>query len=277
MVLSGGLLFGNRKTSGPRGHRAYAVGDIHGRLDLLDEMLSMIEADIAERPKAKNVIVFLGDLIDRGPQSAEVVERLRLYSSGDARTVFLMGNHEEVMLRVLDGDGALLRDWLKFGGAECVRSYGIDPAELDSMDPHRAVDRLKSAIPQEHVDFVRSFADTLSFGSYVFVHAGIRPGVPLADQAQKDLRWIRSPFLDDPRDHGFIVVHGHTISPQIDECGNRIGLDTGAYQSGVLTAMGIEGTRRWFLRTDEATVPRPEVDHVPESSGTPAMAADRFA
>lgn len=264
-----------RKTAGPKGHRAYAVGDVHGRLDLLNEMLSLIEADLAARPKAKNVIVFLGDLIDRGPESAQVVERLRLYSPSQAQTVFLMGNHEEVMLRVLDGDAALLGDWLKFGGAECVRSYGVDPAELKEMDQKSAIELLKRAVPEEHLDFLGSFADTLSFGSYLFVHAGIRPGVTLADQEQKDLRWIRSPFLDTDRDHGFIVVHGHTITPQVEECGNRIGLDTGAYRSGLLTALVIEGTERWLLQTNGGIPSCAEADRAPRSSAKAAMAAGR--
>lgn len=275
MVLSGGPSSGGRKTAGPKGHRAYAVGDIHGRLDLLDEMLSLIEADLEARPKAKTVIVFLGDLIDRGPDSAQVVERLRLYSPAKADTVFLMGNHEEVMLRVLDGDAALLGDWLKFGGAECVRSYGIDPAALEQMDPTRALELIRNAIPGTHADFIRSFADTLSFGSYLFVHAGIRPGVTLTEQEQTDLRWIRNPFLDDERDHGFVVVHGHTITPQVDECGNRIGLDTGAYKTGRLSALGIEGSGRWLLQTGGDIGAIAEGNRVPRSSGVPAMAAGR--
>lgn len=275
MVLRGGPPQGGRKTTGPKGHRAYAVGDVHGRLDLLDQMLSMVEADVRGRPGAKTVIVFLGDLVDRGPDSAQVVERLRLYSPAHADTIFLMGNHEEVMLRVLDGDGPLLRDWMKFGGAECVRSYGIDPAELIRLDTDRALATLKNAIPDAHVDFLRSFGDTLSFGSYLLVHAGIRPGVTLSEQAQTDLRWIRQPFLDDPRDHGFVVVHGHTITPQVEQCGNRIALDTGAYKSGVLTALGIEGARRWLLQTDGDTIARSELDRVSKNAGAPAMACGR--
>jgi calcineurin-like phosphoesterase family protein len=249
MALSGGPPVTGRKTSGPRSYRAYAVGDVHGRLDLLEEMLALIEADVRGRRKAKTVLVFLGDLIDRGPQSAEVVERLRLYSPEFARTVFLMGNHEEVMLRVLSGEVELLDDWLKFGGAECVRSYGPDPDALKRMRPAAALEQLKSAVPKAHVDFIRSFADTLSFGNYLFVHAGIRPGVALADQAQRDMRWIRHPFLDDERDHGCLVVHGHTIGRNVDERPNRICIDTGAYRTGVLTALGIEESRRWFLQT----------------------------
>jgi serine/threonine protein phosphatase 1 len=169
-----------------------------------------------------------------------------------------MGNHEEVMLRVLDGDGSLLREWLKFGGVECVRSYGLDPAELKQLDAKRALELLKNAVPNAHVDFLRSFADTVSFGSYLFVHAGIRPGVPLSEQRQTDLRWIRDPFLDDVSDHGFMVVHGHTITASVEVQRNRIGLDTGAYRSGVLSALRIEGSDRWLLQTANAMPSHPE-------------------
>lgn len=244
--------FGKRRTKAPRGHRAYAVGDIHGRLDLLDRLLAMIEEDIASRPKAKNVLVFLGDLIDRGPHSAQVVERLRLHRPDYARMVFLMGNHEEVLLRILDGETALIGDWLKFGGAECLKSYGTDPQTVREAPAARALEIIRSAIPGEHSEFIRGFADTLTFGSYLFVHAGLRPGVPLADQAQTDLRWIRQPFLEDERDHGFVVVHGHTIAREVDERAFRIGIDTGAYRTDVLTAVGIEGAERWFLQTSGA-------------------------
>jgi serine/threonine protein phosphatase 1 len=249
------MLFGRgpsskeRRSAGPRGRRAYAVGDVHGRLDLLEEMLSLIEADIASRPKAKNVLVFLGDLIDRGPHSAQVVERLRLYEPDSVSTMFLMGNHEEVMLRVLAGDANLLGDWLRFGGAECVQSYGLNPDELKRMNPAPALQALRKAIPENHVEFLRSFGDTLSFGGYLFVHAGIRPGVSLSDQLQKDLRWIRDPFLEDESDHGLVVVHGHTITERVEVRPNRVGVDTGAYQSGVLTAIALERYDRWFLRT----------------------------
>ena len=248
------FLFGRRKPAGPRSHRAYAVGDVHGRLDLLKALLGSIEEDVRKRRKMRTSIVFLGDLVDRGPDSAGVIEWLRAYRPDFAKTLFLMGNHEEVMLRVLDGDAALLAQWMKFGGAECVRSYGTDAAALKKMPPADAITLLKTKIPASHVDFVRSFADTISFGSYLFVHAGIRPGTSLADQAQSDLRWIRQPFLDDPRDHGHVIVHGHTISEEVELCPNRIGIDTGAYRTGVLTALGIEGTERWFLQTDGAMV-----------------------
>ena len=240
---------GAGEPSVPPGYRVYAVGDVHGRLDLLDDALARIEADIDGRARAQNILVFLGDLIDRGPSSAQVVERLRTYRRPAVRTVFLSGNHEEVLLRLLRGESRFLRDWLSFGGTECARSYGISSTALKRMDADQAVEVLRQKIPASDQAFLKSFVDTFRIGSYLFVHAGLRPGVALADQTQADLRWIRRPFLDNDDDHGFIVVHGHTIAEQIDVRANRIGLDTGAYRSGVLTAMGLERSERWFLQT----------------------------
>jgi len=234
---------------GAAGYRAYAVGDVHGRLDLLEEMLAKIEADIAARRPAQNLIVFLGDLIDRGPHSAEVIELLRTWRPADARAIFLCGNHEEVLLRVLAGEPVILADWLRFGGTECLASYGLSPPALKKMGEAEALAAIKAAIPAEHQTFLETFADTLRFGDFLFVHAGIRPGIGLPAQAKKDLRWIREPFLDNPTDHGFVVVHGHTISEAIEERANRIGIDTGAYRTGRLTALGIEGGHRWYLDT----------------------------
>jgi len=232
----------------PPGSRVYAVGDVHGRDDLLRELIAKIEDDRAARGPARDVIVFLGDLIDRGPASCEVVERLRGFAPDNARLVFLAGNHEEVLLRILDGHEELVGDWLRFGGADCLRSYGLDPASLP-RSAREAVLAIRKAIPGSHAEFLRSFSDTVRIGDYLFVHAGIRPGLPLAEQSQSDLRWIRRDFLDDDSDHGFIVVHGHTISSQVDQQPNRVGIDTGAYHSGVLSAIGLAGDRRWFLQT----------------------------
>lgn len=246
----------------PAGWRAYAIGDVHGCLDLLDEILRRIESDSAARGPARVAIVFLGDLIDRGPESAQVVERLRCYRPGFARTVFLMGNHEEVLLRILSGETSLLADWLRFGGAECAGSYAVDPKEVEKLGGASAVELLRRAIPREHVKFLESFVDTASFGKYLFVHAGIRPGVPLTHQQPQDLRWIRVPFLDDETDHGCVVVHGHTITEAVDERENRIGLDTGAYRTGVLTALALEADQRWLLQTGSAGAIRDEGDRV---------------
>lgn len=244
------------------GHRAYAVGDIHGRLDLLDELLGKIDADNSARPAARVTIIFLGDLIDRGPQSAQVVERLRRYRPAFAKPVFLMGNHEEVLLRILAGETAILPDWLRFGGVECARSYGIDPVGLQCSSRSAALRMLRQAIPRDHVKFLSSFVDTASFGRYLFVHAGIRPGVSLSQQLPQDLRWIRLPFLEDDRDHGRIVVHGHTISEAVEVRNNRIGLDTGAYRTGILSALGVEGDERWILQTQVRAESNEEGDRV---------------
>ena len=241
-----------RGPSGARGYRAYVVGDVHGRLDLLDRLLERIHADIAARPARKVLLVFVGDLIDRGPASAQVVERLRTYRHKGVQPILLLGNHEEVLLRILAGDSSVIRGWLQFGGAQCLSSYGVEPRELRSVSSKRVVEVVRQAVPNEHVEFLRSFHDTCRFGDYLIVHAGIRPGVELHEQRQADLRWIREPFLFDETDHGFVVVHGHTISSEVQERANRIGIDTGAYRSGVLTALAIEGTERWFLDTSVA-------------------------
>ena len=244
------LLGGRSLPRGKEGARAYAVGDIHGRLDLLEGILQRIEQDIASRPSRRNFIIFLGDLIDRGPDSAGVVERLRTYRHPDARMIFLGGNHEEVMLRLLAGEKDILSSWLKFGGAECAQSYGLEPDSLRLLDEEAALQLLRAKVPAEHIEFLSSFSDTFRFGDYLFVHAGIRPGIGLEDQDLHDLRWIRDPFLSDAKEHGFVVVHGHTIVDRVEERPNRIAIDTGAYHSGVLTAVCIEDEKRWFLATE---------------------------
>ena len=233
----------------PGGYRAYAVGDIHGRLDLLDDLLSLIEQDVERSPARKSLLIFLGDLIDRGPDSRGVVERLRTYRHARLEPHFLMGNHEEVLLRLLAAEHGILPSWLKYGGGECLRSYGVDPASLDGLKEWSALAIVKAAIPAAHAQFIGSLVDSLSLGDYVFVHAGIRPGLDLSLQSQTDLRWIRQAFLECEDDHGRVVVHGHTISESVDERKNRIGIDTGAYRTGVLTALAVEGDRRWIIDT----------------------------
>ena len=240
---------GDHEPKGARGYRAYVVGDVHGRLDLLEQLLGQIEQDRTERPAGNVLLVFLGDLIDRGPHSAQVVERLRNYSAPGVQTIFLLGNHEDVVLRILEGDASLIPSWLRFGGSESLESYGADPRKIARSADAEALRSIRETIPKEQVEFLNSFADTCRFGDYLFVHAGIRPGVPLDEQLQSDLRWIREPFLLDDTDHGCVVVHGHTISSEVEERANRIGIDTGAYRTGVLTALAIEGPERWYLDT----------------------------
>ena len=235
--------------AGARGYRAYVVGDVHGRLDLLEDLLAKIHAELQRRPSAKTLLVFVGDLIDRGPQSAQVVERLRNYKRPGIRPTFILGNHEEVLLRILKGEAQLITKWRWFGGSECLQSYGVDPDALSRLTNEEALAVVRRAIPAAHVEFLESFVDSCRFGDFLFVHAGIRPGVALDQQLQSDLRWIREPFLLDDTDHGFIVVHGHTISNRVEERPNRLGIDTGAYRTGILTALAIEGTQRWLLDT----------------------------
>lgn len=244
--------FSPRREQGPagaRGYRAYAVGDIHGRVDLLEHLLAKIHADLQRRPARKILLVFVGDLIDRGPSSAQVIERLRCYHREGVRPVFLLGNHEEVMLRALAGDSTVVESWLQFGGLQCLQSYGVTLAKLRGRSAEEVIEIVRSVVPREHVEFLESFADSCRFGDYLFVHAGIRPGIDVDQQSQSDLRWIREPFLFDERDHGFLVVHGHTISDEVEERPNRIGIDTGAYRSGILTALAIDGTERWLIDT----------------------------
>lgn len=242
-----------RTFAGPAGKRLYAVGDIHGRRDLLDDLLAQIEDDILARPVETAALVFLGDLIDRGPDSAGVVERLRTLEHFPGRSLFLLGNHEEILLRVLDAEPGLAYDWLGFGGDACAESYGVDAVSLQAMDEARIAAVLASAIPASHVAFLKSFGDTFRFGDYLLVHAGIRPGVPIEEQQPHDLRWIRQPFLSDGHDHGCMVVHGHTISDGVDRRPNRIGIDTGAYRTGMLTAAVVEEDEELrFLATGAA-------------------------
>ncbi len=238
-----------RPPAGAPGFRAYVVGDVHGRLDLLEQLLARIHSELQRHPAAKALLVFVGDLIDRGPSSAHVIERLRTYRREGIQPIFILGNHEEVLLRILRGESQLITKWRWFGGAECLQSYGVEPEQLAQLSDDEALAVVRGAIPKKHVQFLESFADSCRFGDYLFVHAGIRPGVELDQQSQADLRWIREPFLLDESDHGFVVVHGHTISPEVQDHSNRIGIDTGAYRTGVLTALAIEGSDHWFIDT----------------------------
>jgi serine/threonine protein phosphatase 1 len=231
----------------PDGVRAYAIGDVHGRDDLLEDVLGSIRKEVAGLPKARNHIVMLGDLIDRGPDSRGVIERLRRFSDPDVELHIIMGNHEEVLMRVLEGQGELITSWLRFGGEEALKSYGIHAKDVRRVDADEGARLIKAAIPAEHQAFLRSFVETVRIGDYLFVHAGVRPRVELTSQSQADLRWIREPFLSDDSDHGFIVVHGHTVTDEVLERPNRIGIDTGAYVTGRLTCLGLEADRRWFL------------------------------
>jgi len=234
---------------GAKGYRAYVIGDVHGMLDLLEDLLAKIHAEMQHRPARKTLLVFVGDLIDRGPSSAEVIERLRTYRRQGIQPVFLLGNHEEVLLRIVRGDETLIASWLQFGGLQCLESYGVDKSKLRGRSTQQIVEIVRAAVPAKHIEFLESFIDSCRFGDYLFVHAGIRPGIELEFQSQADMRWIREPFLFDDTNHGFVVVHGHTISEEVEDRPNRIGIDTGAYRTNVLTALAIEGRNRWLIDT----------------------------
>lgn len=233
----------------PPGTRAYAIGDVHGRLDLLSALMVKIETDSAQRPCPREYVVFLGDLIDRGPDSRGVIDYLLRARETLPGPIFLAGNHEEMLLRILGKDGGQLAEWLSFGGQQCVESYGIDAAALLTLPKDSAQARIRAAIPPAHLDFIASFGDSFLLGDYLFVHAGIRPGVAIEEQTIADLHWIREDFLSSPARYPYLVVHGHTISTVPDERANRIGIDTGAYNSGILTALCVEGTERRYITT----------------------------
>lgn len=233
----------------PEGQRVYAIGDIHGRDDLFAELIDLIRVDNAARSPARVTLILLGDLVDRGPRSADVVERaIGLQGEFDDMRL-LIGNHEECFLAALTGDVRRLRYFMRIGGEATVRSYWNSETSLTEASFEDVAEQLPSMVPQAHVEFLGSGEDVVAIGDYVFVHAGIRPGVPLERQTLEDLRWIREEFLGDARDHGVMIVHGHTIQDDVDECENRIGIDTGAYKSGVLTAIVVEGAERRYLKT----------------------------
>lgn len=234
----------------PAGQRLYAIGDIHGRADLLEDLLRRIDADNAVRPESEVTLIFLGDLIDRGPDSAQVVERLMRVKAEHPRTRILLGNHEEVFLQALrDGGIGALRYSLRIGGDATVMSYGLTDQEYKRTTFEQLYDIVRERVPAAHLDFMEGFEDMIVIGDYAFVHAGVQPGTPLAQQKISDLRWIRGDFLDHRGPLEKIIVHGHSIADEVEIRPHRIGLDTGAYASGILTAMGFEGSERWLVQT----------------------------
>ena len=234
----------------PAGVRVYAIGDIHGERRLLEMLLERIAEDVASvrTPGARPLLVFLGDYVDRGHDSRGTIERLcaRPLPGIDCR--FLAGNHEQAMMDFLRKPEACA-EWLRFGGTETLASYGIrvfagsGPAHLRVLR-----DRLTERLPEPHLRFLSTLEPSLVVGDYLFVHAGIRPGRRLDRQKLDDLLWIREPFLSSTRRHERIVVHGHTVVERPELLPNRIGIDTGAYATGVLTALVLEDERRDILQ-----------------------------
>jgi len=230
----------------PDGRRYYAIGDIHGRLDLYEALIGAIEAEIAGAPDLDHRIVLLGDLVDRGADSAGVVERTRAWQQRRNVRV-LAGNHEEMFLAAFEKPEAL-RHFLKHGGHETLLSYGFSSRQLAEMEIEEIFAALPQVIPQDTRDYIAGFETMIRAGDYVFVHAGIDPSRPLAEQTRGDLLWIRERFLSHEGPLEKVVVHGHTIFSHVRDCGNRIGIDTGAFRSGVLTALVLEGDQRRILQ-----------------------------
>lgn len=230
--------------SAPTGTRIYAVGDIHGRADLLRDVTARIDDDIRRRPIARTVEVYLGDYIDRGPDSRTVIDLLAVRLVGN-RAVCLRGNHEAVMEGFLQ-EPAILEDWLQLGGMQTLASYGIElhDGTETAADLHR---RFLDTFPRAHELFMQCLRYQFSCGDFLFVHAGIRPNVPIDHQNPNDLIWIRQEFLDSAQDHGHFIVHGHTPVPHPDIRHNRINIDTGAWKTGTLTCIAIEGSAILFL------------------------------
>jgi len=238
-----------RTASIPDGERVYAIGDIHGRLDLLTRIAHAIEKDDASRGPAETTIILLGDLVDRGPDSAKVIAMAREWArSGKVR--ILSGNHEEMFLLSFYKIKAF-KNFLRIGGRETILSYDVDRDEFRAADLEEAQQMMIEAVPVEDREFIHGFESSISIGDYLFVHAGINPELPLDEQTNEEIRWIREPFLSHKGDYGCVVVHGHTVTDEAVFRNNRIGIDTGAFMSGRLTALGLEGTERWVIQAQE--------------------------
>jgi serine/threonine protein phosphatase 1 len=242
------------------GRRVYAIGDIHGCSALLSGMLGRVEADLAARPHPHPLLVFLGDYVDRGPDSRGTIDRLIAVGKGSVPARFLLGNHDAMLLTFVDAPEDLVRPlhWLdgSMGGAETLGSYGVAhrPGSADLRPSHAA---FVAALPAAHRTFLESCERLVQVGGYAFAHAGIRPGVALAQQDADDLIWIREPFLSSSADHGVKVVHGHTIVPEVEHHRNRIAVDTGAVKTGVLSCVVLEGAEVGLLGTEDL-MPLPE-------------------
>lgn len=233
------------KASAPEGKRVYAIGDIHGRIDLLEELLARIHDDNGGNA---DQLVFLGDYVDRGPDSKGVIDRLTALGNSDQEVIFLKGNHEAIMLDFLNDPSEKLH-WLEWGGEETLESYGVENVLGRSGEDLAA--ELAKQLPAEHKLFLESLRLTHLEGDYLFVHAGVRPGVPLEDQQEEDLLWIRKRFhkASSKERPDKVVIHGHQPTKKPIDAGWRIGIDTGACWTGRLTAVVLEGTKRRFLST----------------------------
>lgn len=233
----------------PEGVRVYAIGDIHGRSDLLDVIHHSIGADLAEGRPPECQIIYLGDYVDRGHDSCGVIKRLSGPPPFALKRTLLMGNHEQMLLRFLE-DGSTTPMWRQLGGMETLLSYRIDVnAALERPGFAGLSAELATRMPPQHLDFLRSLVPSVSVGDYFFCHAGVRPGIPLDEQRERDLLWIRDEFLRCNAPFGKVVVHGHSPVERAEFRANRINIDTAAYLTGRLTCLVLEGCSMRTLST----------------------------
>jgi serine/threonine protein phosphatase 1 len=233
----------------PAGSRIYAIGDMHGRLDLLERLRAMIAEDAGRHPIERKVVVHLGDYVDRGPDSRGVIDLLAREPLPGFESVFIKGNHEDRLLEFLVDPG-VAPGWMTYGGDAALYSYGVRPPDARKVEDILAAQQaFIAALPPEHLDFLRALKLVHIEGDYAFVHAGFRAGVPIEFQTPEDMLWIRNEFLSSDADFGKIAVHGHTITDQPEIRSNRIGIDTGAFATGTLTCLVLEGAERRFLAT----------------------------
>ena len=231
-----------------QGLRLYAVGDIHGRADLLRRLHRVVREDAEAAPEPRRRIVYLGDYVDRGPEARAVLDLLIDEPLLGFERVHLKGNHEDALLRFFE-NAAIGPVWLGFGGAATLLSYGVPaPASPARDELLRMQEAFAAAFPERHRAFLEGLATRHEEGDYLFVHAGVRPGVPLGDQREEDLLWIREPFLSTAADFGKIVVHGHSIAYDPEFRHNRIGIDTGAFATGRLTCLVLAGDAMSLLQ-----------------------------
>jgi len=232
----------------PAGERIYAIGDIHGRMDLFHRLLELLHEDEKRRGPATTHVVVVGDAIDRGPQSAKVVSTLLWWQRNSSRVTVLKGNHEAALLESLASDPHAQRLWLSYGGLDTLRSFGVEPRKGCSSDELATL--IRSSFSEPTIAWLEQLPISHRIGDYFFSHAGVKPGVPLERQRPEHLLWGAEEFLESRRDHGAVVVHGHTIcGSRVRFTPNRICIDTGAYCTGILSAVGLEDDRQWSIST----------------------------
>jgi serine/threonine protein phosphatase 1 len=236
--------------------RVFAIGDVHGRFDLFRQLINQLARQNATRPPANTQMVLLGNIVDHGPDAARMVQGCMRITAANDSLVVLKGNHEDMMAEALSGNLAVYSHWLDLGGRETLLSWGVDASVASGLATIENLSAAAQTVGDDVIEWLTNLPLHHRYGPYLFVHAGIRPGIALDDQEPDDLMWIQDDFLNSQVPHGFIIVHGHSAT----EDGpvfrlNRIGIDTGAFKTGRLTALGIDGEETWTLSTADNTTP----------------------